>query len=125
MTKISKMRLVAAAALLGGGLLSGGVLVPTFAMADPAPALTLVEETESDRGPTIDPEDLEELSREAEEAVDKLLEMIGPLMESMSGLLADLPRYEPPEMLPNGDIIIRRRRDDPFDEPVEETETDI
>ena len=46
-------------------------------------------------------------------------------MDSMGGLLADRPRYDPPEMLPNGDIIIRRRRDTPFDEPVEETETDI
>ena len=46
-------------------------------------------------------------SREAEElardAIDKL-------MRAMNLLIQSIPQYEMPEMLPNGDIVIRRKR---------------
>ena len=38
-----------------------------------------------------------------------LMAEMEPAMEGMEGLLEDLSAYHPPEILPNGDIIIRRR----------------
>jgi hypothetical protein len=38
-----------------------------------------------------------------------LMEEMEPAMEGMEGLLEDLSAYHPPEILPNGDIIIRRK----------------
>ena len=38
-----------------------------------------------------------------------LMQEIEPAMEGMEGLLQDLSAYHPPEILPNGDIIIRRK----------------
>ena len=48
-----------------------------------------------------------------------LMAEMEPAMEGMEGLLEDLSAYHPPEILPNGDIIIRRRTPvdrDPDDE---------
>lgn len=58
----------------------------------------------------VDPEsfDGERLSKEAERAVEELLAIIGPFMERLSIAIGDLPRYEAPVILPNGDILIRR-----------------
>lgn len=90
----------------------------------PPPVAPLVVPVQDEDSTPFSDEDFEELSREAEEAAKKFVEMIGPLLQSFSELLADLPRYDPPEVLPNGDIIIRRRHEDPFKKPAEETETD-
>lgn len=38
-----------------------------------------------------------------------LMAEMEPAMEGMEGLLEDLSAYHPPEILPNGDIIIRRK----------------
>jgi hypothetical protein len=38
-----------------------------------------------------------------------LMQEMEPAMEGMEGLLEDLSAYHPPEILPNGDIIIRRK----------------
>ena len=45
---------------------------------------------------------------------------IGPFLKDLSGLVDDLSAYESPEMLPNGDIIIRRK--EPL-EPAPQPET--
>ncbi|NNE87939.1 MAG: hypothetical protein HKN27_07665 [Silicimonas sp.] len=48
-----------------------------------------------------------------------LMQEMEPAMEGMEGLLDDLSAYHPPEILPNGDIIIRRKTPverDPDDE---------
>ena len=39
-----------------------------------------------------------------------LLAEMEPSIEGFEGLLSDLNAYHPPEVLPNGDIIIRRRK---------------
>ena len=44
--------------------------------------------------------DAEEMAREA---IDKLMRAMGLLMQS-------IPQYETPEILPNGDIVIRRKQ---------------
>ena len=38
-----------------------------------------------------------------------LMDEIGPAMEGLRGVLDDLDAYHPPEVLPNGDIILRRK----------------
>ena len=50
-----------------------------------------------------------------------LMEEMEPALEEMEGFLNNLDAYHPPEVLPNGDIIIRRKRPDPA-EPQGETE---
>ena len=50
-----------------------------------------------------------------------LMQEMEPALEGMEGLLDNLDAYHPPEVLPNGDIIIRRK--DPHEAPPEgETE---
>lgn len=38
-----------------------------------------------------------------------LLGQIGPMMDDVNKALGELNAYHPPEILPNGDIIIRRK----------------
>ncbi len=71
------------------------------------------------------PDALKELERQAEdllgpearEAVESLLPMIETLMERLPIVIDNLPNYEVPEILPNGDIIIRRKRKLPRIDP--------
>lgn len=53
--------------------------------------------------------ELDTLERETREAVAELLALIGPLVERFSAFVDELPAYEAPVMLPNGDILIRRK----------------
>jgi hypothetical protein len=44
--------------------------------------------------------------------MDKMMDEAGPTIETMQGLakvLGDLDQYYPPEVLPNGDVILRRK----------------
>lgn len=45
------------------------------------------------------------------------LEELGPVLEDLAGKLGDLNAYHPPEVLDNGDIIIRRKTPLPEPEP--------
>ncbi len=79
---------------------------------------------------------LEGIMREMEPAIDGFSDMaedIGPALrqfaEEMGPKLADLMNeiedwsaYQPPEVLPNGDIIIRRKPDHPMTPPDAPTE---
>ncbi len=47
-----------------------------------------------------------------------LMQEMDPAIEGFEGLLDDLSAYHPPEVLPNGDIIIRRK--EPLDPEVGE-----
>jgi len=61
--------------------------------------------------PTID-----ELRQEFEElgpALDEFAQAIGPAFAEILGKVDDLGNYAAPEILPNGDIIIRRKPDAP------------
>ncbi len=44
-----------------------------------------------------------------DDLADDLAADLGPAMEELRALIDDLSVYQPPEMLPNGDIIIRRK----------------
>lgn len=57
--------------------------------------------------------ELRELGEAAQRWLNGLSSEISPFVEQLGGLIDDLKSYEAPEMLPNGDIIIRRRPDAP------------
>ena len=56
--------------------------------------------------------------------LEGLMKEIGPIMLELQGKLVDLSAYYPPEILPNGDIIIRRKIPLVPEEP-QEGETDL
>lgn len=39
-----------------------------------------------------------------------LMQELGPALDDLDSLLQNLDAYHPPEVLPNGDILIRRKR---------------
>lgn len=67
--------------------------------------------------------DLGPLFRDLERDVAPLLEGLGrrmePYLRDLAEMLGDLNRWEAPEILPNGDILIRRRPAPPPDQPPE------
>ena len=50
----------------------------------------------------------------------RFADRMSPMVEQLQDMVDDLNAYEAPEMLPNGDIIIRRRPDAPPFEPSED-----
>lgn len=56
---------------------------------------------------------LEGLAAELGPLMDETLAEIAPLIENLMEAIDDLTAYEAPEVLPNGDIIIRRKPDAP------------
>jgi hypothetical protein len=52
---------------------------------------------------------LEELSEDTQKFFESWVDDLGPLFNSLSDKIDDLSDYEKPEVLPNGDIIIRRK----------------
>lgn len=63
--------------------------------------------------------DLEGFKHRLDEAWDQMMREIGPSIDSLGALIDTLERidslehYERPEVLPNGDIVIRRKPDAP------------
>jgi len=43
--------------------------------------------------------------------LEGLMSELGPALQDLEDMVLDLNRYYPPEILPNGDIIIRRKPD--------------
>ena len=52
----------------------------------------------------------EEFTRGIEQVLRDLFSEVEPTLRELRDRIDDLNNYEPPEMLPNGDIIIRRKR---------------
>ena len=57
--------------------------------------------------PAID--DLRKFSEEVEPGLRRFVEEMGPALGNLMGKIDDFTVYHPPELLPNGDIIIRRK----------------
>ncbi|NCO85790.1 MAG: hypothetical protein GW886_04075 [Rhodobacterales bacterium] len=57
--------------------------------------------------------DFRDLAQEMEPAIRGFATEMGPRLMELMALVDDLKHYSPPEMLDNGDIIIRRRADAP------------
>lgn len=66
------------------------------------------------------PEEMERLGRIAGEWMQNFADKVAPMMERLQELIDDIDAYEAPEVLPNGDIIIRRKT--PRDPPDESEE---
>ena len=73
------------------------------------------DESDLDRGMSL-------LEEGTQLIIEGLLAEIGPEIEELLGTIEELRGYHPPEILPNGDIIIRRRQPgEPGPEPDPET----
>lgn len=68
---------------------------------------------------------LSELADEAGPALRQFLQEMGPAFADLLGEVQDWSLYHPPEILPNGDIIIRRRTPEPEAGPVPEGEIEL
>lgn len=68
--------------------------------------------------PALD--DLQGLADGMEPALRQFSEAMGPMMRDLFDKIDDVNRYELPEVLPNGDIIIRRKPDAEEDAPLDE-----
>lgn len=62
-------------------------------------------------------EGLEGLADEMRPALEMLMTEMGPALMELAALIDEVGNYEAPEVLPNGDIIIRRKPDAPVFEP--------
>ena len=54
-------------------------------------------------------EDLRKFSEEIEPGLRQLMEEMGPALVALFAKIDDFTVYHPPEILPNGDIIFRRK----------------
>ncbi|MDP5348777.1 MAG: hypothetical protein NWQ32_10345 [Paracoccaceae bacterium] len=113
----------ALAALLSLGL----SLAPAQAQDSDAPTPPVPEGQEADQGQSLmergacmflegmrremEPalEDLRDLMVEMGPAMQQFMRDMGPAMADLLGRIDDLSAYEAPELLPNGDILIRRK----------------
>ncbi len=57
-------------------------------------------------------EDLQGFARELQPALRGFLQEMGPAFAEILGEIKDLSAYHPPEILPNGDIIMRKKQPD-------------
>ncbi|MEM1313907.1 MAG: hypothetical protein AAGI51_05090 [Pseudomonadota bacterium] len=79
-------------------------------------AAPVAAQSPDDEAPPLE-DDLDALSEDARRALEEALERLGPILQSMIGMIDGLLIYETPRVLPNGDILIPRRRDAPADAP--------
>lgn len=87
-------------------------------------AQLLLEGLMNEMGPTMD--DLKGLSEEMGTALAQLGTEMGPALVELMSKVDDIRNYDAPEILPNGDIIVRRRDEAPLYVPDAETgEIDI
>lgn len=66
--------------------------------------------------------ELEGLADEMEPALRSFATEMGPALRDLMDKVEDWSRYHPPEIQPNGDIIIRRKTPAPEEPPVTEPE---
>lgn len=53
----------------------------------------------------------------ADDAAEAAKEALGKILRSLSGVIDSIPQYQAPEVLPNGDIILRRKNPAPAQKP--------
>ena len=69
-------------------------------------------------------EGAEAMSRGMQLLLEGLMQELGPALETLRNRLGELDAYHPPEVLENGDILIRRKRPDEVGPPGDD-EVDI
>jgi len=63
--------------------------------------------------------DLQDLAEDMQPALRNFVQEMGPAFAELLGQIDDLNAYHPPEMLPNGDIIMRRKTPAEMEPPPE------
>ena len=63
------------------------------------------------KSPLPTEDELQQLGELAESWMKRFADRMSPMVEQLQDMVDDLNAYEAPEMLPNGDIIIRRKPD--------------
>lgn len=81
-----------------------------------------LEGLRQEMSPALD--DLQDLAEQAGPSMMNFITEMGPAFAELLDEVQDWSRYSAPEVLPNGDIIIRRKPDEGA-EPTEEGEIDI
>ncbi len=112
------MKQLAAAAVLSLALAGAGAAEETET-PQPEDGLSMIQEgarlllrgLQDEMDPALD--ELRGWAEEIEPALRDFVLGIGPALREFSDRVDDFSNYEAPEMLPNGDIIIRRRPDAP------------
>ncbi len=66
--------------------------------------------------------DLQGLAEEMEPALKGFVDSMGPALADLLGKVEDWSAYHPPEVLPNGDIILRKKMPDEIEEDTGEIE---
>lgn len=94
-------------------------IVTLMALAGPAPLAAqsetppqdgmrgLLDELLRDLAPSLD--ELQGLAEDMRPALRDFMRSMGPALNDMLETVEDWSRYDPPVILPNGDILIRRR----------------
>ncbi len=67
-------------------------------------------------------EDLQGLADDMGPALQQFADEMGPKLSELMSEIEDWSVYQPPEVLPNGDIIIRRKHEHPMTPPETPTE---
>ncbi len=73
--------------------------------------------------PALD--DLQGFARELQPALRSFLQEMGPAFAEILGEIKDLSAYHPPEILPNGDIILRKKQPDEIADETPDGEIEI
>lgn len=73
--------------------------------------------------PALD--DLRGMAEEMKPALRRFVDEMGPAFADLLGQIEDLSVYHPPEMLPNGDIIIRRKTPEEIEQQNESDDIEI
>lgn len=93
------------ACLLGSALTTHAAFAQDTAPSDDGPSMPLPDVlNELDRH-------ADQLSDQARDTVEEFVKLVGPMLDQLSLFIKDLPTYHAPEVLPNGDIIIRRKHE--------------
>ena len=61
---------------------------------------------------------LNQFSTDSEDIMQKFIDEMGPALTELQDTISDWSNYAAPEVLPNGDIIIRRKPDAPVEKPL-------
>ena len=89
---------------IAAAMLAAAFLAPGFAVA---------EEPPSPRGKPLEEYLREQLGdSDLQGALRDFLKSFEPVAKELDQMMKDIPQYEPPEVLPNGDILIRRKNPD-------------
>ncbi|MEM9584397.1 MAG: hypothetical protein AAGA08_14915 [Pseudomonadota bacterium] len=85
------------------------------------PLTALADDPATPEAPFL--EGIDELADGIQKLFDSLSNEVSPLMDDLADQLKGLNAYHPPEVLPNGDIIIRRKTPKEI-EPTPDAKTD-